>query len=101
MDPGTTAHTEDQLDVTRTSGQTGGRVETRWKKESQVGSGAFASVWRERNQSTGELRAVKRISKADLLSCSIDPVNELGVMAALIDVGFHHPPFASLKLTVD
>lgn len=91
VDSASIAYTEDQLDVTRTNGQNGGGVETRWKQEIQVGSGAFASVWRERNDITGELRAVKRISKADLRTCSIDPVNELGVMAAVKDVGFPHP----------
>lgn len=89
LDSGTIVHSKDELDVTRANGL--GGSETRWKQDRQLGSGAFASVRRERNELTGELRAVKLISKASLQICGIDYVHELGVMVALNDVGFFSP----------
>lgn len=85
LDDGTIVHSKDEPDITRPNGPS--ESETRWKQEHQLGSGAFASVRRERNELTGELRAVKLISKASLQICNIDYVHELGAMVALNDVG--------------
>lgn len=38
-------------------------IKTRWCRDGELGTGAFGVVWREENQSTKELRAVKIIPK--------------------------------------
>lgn len=71
------AHSSDLL-----GGEESG-VETRWKRQKEVGVGGFGTVWLEKNEG-GELRAVKclptRIFRIDFL-------REVDAMAELRDVG--------------
>lgn len=53
---------------------------TTWKREDKLGVGAFGTVWRERERKTGQLRAVKVVSKREL------NVWELEVLIDLQDV---------------
>lgn len=39
---------------------------TVWVRETKLGAGGFGTVWREREKGTGQLRAVKVISKLQL-----------------------------------
>lgn len=41
-------------------------LESSWTRDKKIGSGAFGIVWREKEDRTGELRAVKVISKLQL-----------------------------------
>lgn len=54
-----------------------------WNSETVLGSGAFGVVWRQREERTGELRAVKVISKSQ--SCT----QELQTLVDLRDVSPH------------
>lgn len=53
---------------------------TTWKREKFLGSGAFGSVWREKEEQSEKLRAVKVISKLQL------NVREVEALVALQDV---------------
>lgn len=86
-DSGTTVHTVHELDDIPANTQRPGRIETRWKQETQLGSGAFASVRLEKNELTGQLRAVKLIPKDVLDQCDIDYEHELDILVAVKDVG--------------
>lgn len=61
FDGDTVVHTTHKSDVQ--SGQRKVEVKTRWGRETVLGSGVFGVVWREREETSGELRAVKVISK--------------------------------------
>lgn len=56
-------------------------VKTRWTREKELGSGAYGIVWREREEASKELRAVKIIPKHML------NVREIEALAELQDVG--------------
>lgn len=60
-------------------------VKTRWTREKELGSGAFGVVWREREGTSKDLRAVKIIPKGRL------NLREVEVLAELQDVGFPRP----------
>lgn len=55
---------------------------TSWKREEKLGAGGFGTVWREVEQGTGQVRAVKVISKLQL------NVREVEALIDLQDVGF-------------
>lgn len=57
---------------------------TTWKREKKLGTGAFGIVWSEREEQSGELRAVKVLSKMHL------NVREVEALVALQDVSLHH-----------
>lgn len=71
------------------------RVELRtsWKREKELGSGAFGVVWREREQGSGQLRAVKIVSKIQL------NVREVEALVELQDVSFSRNLFRGSQLT--
>lgn len=54
-----------------------------WRTDKKLGAGAFGVVWRQREITTGQVRAVKTISKLQL------NVRELEAMVELHDVGFY------------
>lgn len=59
-------------------------LKTTWKREKLLGSGAFGSVWREKEDESGKLRAVKVISKLNL------NVREVEALVALQDVSLQN-----------
>lgn len=70
------------------------RKEERWKRETQLGSGAFGIVWLERciqGDSTGSLRAVKKVQKLE----SSDYHRELEAIAL-----FSHSKVSILLLSI-
>lgn len=87
VDPGTTAHCNLESDIVPAPTQRADSIETQWKHESALAIGSFSTVRLEKNELTGELRAVKLISKEVLLECSINYEHELGVFVAVKDVG--------------
>lgn len=56
-------------------------VKTRWAREKELGSGAFGVVWREREEVSKELRAVKVVPRRML------NIREVEALAELQDVG--------------
>lgn len=50
---------------------------TTWKREKKLGAGAFGVVWREKEQGSGELRAVKVISRLQLNIREVQALVEL------------------------
>lgn len=54
-----------------------------WRTEGKLGSGAFGVVWRQREEGSGQLRAVKTVSKQQL------NVRELEALVELQDVSLH------------
>lgn len=77
----TVVHTTYTSDLN--AGQRRVKVKTSWKREKELGSGAFGVVWRQR-EAGGKLRAVKIISKLHL------NLREVEALIQLQDVG-HHP----------
>lgn len=63
------------------------RIEVKeiWKREKELGAGAFGSVWREKEKA-GQLRAVKILPKVVLNAMRVDYVRELEVLVELSDV---------------
>ena len=62
------------------------KVEKRWYKESDIGSGGFSDVWLEVQKERGEViakRAVKRIQKRRMIFYKIDYKRELLALAKL------------------
>lgn len=53
---------------------------TTWRREHKLGAGGYGTVWREREERTGRLRAVKILSKIQL------NVRELEALIQLQDV---------------
>lgn len=51
-------------------------LSTRWKREKELGAGAFGVVWQEKEVASGELRAVKIIPR--------QKINEHEVLALII-----------------
>lgn len=69
--------------VVHTTGLEAGKripLKTTWKREKLLGTGAFGTVWREKEEGSGKLRAVKVISKLQL------NVREVEALVALQDV---------------
>lgn len=58
---------------------------TTWVRETKLGAGGFGTVWREREKGTGQLRAVKIISKLQL------NVREVEALIQLQDVSLSIP----------
>lgn len=54
-----------------------------WRTDEKLGAGAFGVVWRQKEITSGQLRAVKTISKLQLNA------RELEAMVELQDVGFY------------
>lgn len=63
--------------------QPGVPVIATWRTEAKLGSGAFGVVWRQREEGSGQLRAVKIVSKQQL------NVRELEALVELQDVSLH------------
>lgn len=64
-----------------------------WKRERKLGEGGFGVVWLEKEEGSGELRAVKVLSKLQV------HIREVEAMIELQDVSFHSgcfPPPSSL-----
>lgn len=62
-----------------------------WRHDAPLGTGSFASVRRETNDTTGAVRAVKLVSKTALALCGVDFHAELGVLLAVKDVRPQRP----------
>lgn len=60
------------------------QAEYRWNEVKKIGAGAFGSVWLEKEESRGELRAVKRLQRHTLNTTKFS--QELLVMVMLADV---------------
>lgn len=58
----------------------------KWERVRQLGVGGFGVVWLERESTTRELRAVKRLQLEQLLAQKIDIKRELQTLIALRDV---------------
>lgn len=58
-------------------------VKTTWTREKELGSGAFGIVWRERQEGSQELRAVKVVSKRQLNVREVDALAELQDVRAI------------------
>lgn len=52
-------------------------ITTRWKRGTEIGSGGFAVVWREKDEESGELRAVKIIPKPKINHRELDALVEV------------------------
>lgn len=50
---------------------------TVWVRETKLGAGGFGIVWREREKGTGQLRAVKVISKLQLNAREVEALIQL------------------------
>lgn len=59
-------------------------VKTTWRREKELGSGAFGVVWREREEGSGELRAVKTVPRLQL------NVREMEALVELQDVSIRN-----------
>lgn len=58
-------------------------LKTRWRRETRLGSGAFGTVWREREDRSGQVRAVKVIPRLQV------NVREVEALVALQDVSLN------------
>lgn len=54
-----------------------GALKTHWKRDKKLGAGAFGVVWREKEHKTGQLRAVKVISKLQLNVREVEALVEI------------------------
>lgn len=52
-------------------------VLTTWVRERKLGAGAFGEVWLQREKTSGNLRAVKAISKRQLRTQEVDALIDL------------------------
>lgn len=77
--PNTVVHTTQRTDLDL--GLRKGVLKTTWKRSRELGTGAFGVVWSEVNTASGDLRAVKIISKRDFKN-----FRELDALAELQDV---------------
>ncbi|KAL0630844.1 hypothetical protein Q9L58_010301, partial [Maublancomyces gigas] len=50
---------------------------TTWKREKKLGTGAFGTVWREREEQSGQLRAVKILTSLELNTREIESLVKL------------------------
>lgn len=66
---------------------------TVWSNDKELGSGSFGVVWRQREERSGELRAVKIISKSQ------SSTQELATLVNLRDVSTPAPPYTTLHIT--
>lgn len=57
-----------------------------WTREKELGIGSFGEVWREKEDESGELRAVKLIPKAILKAKKINYRDELEALVKVKDV---------------
>lgn len=76
--------------------QDGQRIDTpgtTWTREKKLGAGGFGTVWRERHAPTGELRAVKVLSKLQL------NVREVEALVDLQDVNLPLVTFRHILIT--
>lgn len=79
IDPFESAYSNNTV-VHPTSGPgLGGRVRKIWRREKDIGIGAFGTVWLEKERS-GESRAVKRVSRR---AFKVDSSRELEILADL------------------
>lgn len=58
-------------------------VKTKWKREKKVGAGGFGTIWLEREQRSGGVRAVKALSTR---SFKLGFLREVEILADLRDV---------------
>lgn len=65
---------------------------TTWKRDTELGTGSFGEVWREKSTG-GQLRAVKTITKFTLKSNKMDYERELEVLVKVKDVQSPRNPF--------
>lgn len=59
-------------------------LNTTWNREKKLGAGAFGTVWREKEERSGQLRAVKVIAKLQI------SIREVEALVELQDVTPHH-----------
>lgn len=57
----------------------------KWRQKRLLGRGAFGSVWLEREEEGGQLRAVKMLQRYDVITMSF--TQELVALITLADVG--------------
>lgn len=67
------------------AGQESAEVKETWRRDKELGAGAFGAVWRE-VEDGGELRALKILPKAVLNSLKVDYMRELEALVELRDV---------------
>lgn len=67
---------------------------TKWTQQKKLGSGAFGTVWLEKNETEGQLRAVKRLQRVDVAEMSF--TTELVTLITLADASgpLEYPWFA-------
>lgn len=56
---------------------------TKWTRRAKLGSGGFGSVWLEKSEEGGQLRAVKKLHRLDLAEMAF--TNELVALITLAD----------------
>lgn len=59
---------------------------TTWKREHKLGTGGFGTVYREREQQTGQFRAVKILSKIQLNVRELEALIELQDVSPLMAI---------------
>lgn len=59
-------------------------VLTTWTRQKKLGSGGFGTVWLEKNEEGGQLRAVKKLQRVDVAQMAF--TNELVALITLADV---------------
>lgn len=62
---------------------------SKWIREREIGVGAFGSVWLEKEEGGGQLRAVKRLQRSSLMASGFS--QELLALITLTDVGLTSP----------
>lgn len=55
----------------------------KWTQQKKLGNGAFGTVWLEKNEQGGQLRAVKKLHRADVAEMAF--TNELVTLITLAD----------------
>lgn len=58
-------------------------IHTKWTRQGKLGSGGFGSVWLEKNEEGGQLRAVKKLQRVDVAEMAF--TNELVALITLAD----------------
>lgn len=57
---------------------------TTWKREHKLGTGGFGTVWREREQKTGQFRAVKILARINLNTRELEALVQLQDVSPLM-----------------
>lgn len=66
-------------------------ITTRWRRGNKIASGGYGAVWREKDEESGELRAVKIVLKQKLNHRELDAlaeVQDVSLPTSLADSGY-------------